>query len=123
MLQLLYSKDHRAEEDYMAGLALMAEFYDIEVSKSFGLPEEELQAIQLANVDLAVKYAGLKLMSNNTQLANRCLEVIGNVISTLMRLNERFSDVEAKLFGPALVFKVSRDSSSRCKEADESAWR
>lgn len=109
MLQLLYSKDHRAEEDYMAGLALMAEFYDSpEVSKSFGLADEELQAVQLANVDLAVKYAALKLLSNNTQLANRCLEVIGNVISTLMRLNERFSDIEAKLFGPALVFKVSQ---------------
>jgi cytoskeleton-associated protein 5 len=107
MLQLLYSKDHRAEEDYMAGLALMAEFYDAEVAKSFGLAEEELQAVQMANVDLAVKYAALKLLSNNTQLANRCLEVIGNVISTLMRLNERFSDVEAKLFGPALVYKVS----------------
>ena len=63
--------------------------------------------MQMANVDLAVKYAALKLLSNNTQLANRCLEVIGNVISTLMRLNERFSDPEAKLFGPALVYKVS----------------
>jgi cytoskeleton-associated protein 5 len=63
--------------------------------------------VQSANVDLAVKYAALKLLSNNTQLANRCLEVVGSVLSAMRRLNERFSDVEAKLFAPALVFKVS----------------
>jgi cytoskeleton-associated protein 5 len=105
---LLFSKDHRAEEDYMAALSSIAEFYDETDPTPYGLDSAEaVQAVQSANVDLAVKYAALKLLSNNTQLANRCLEVVGSVLSAMRRLNERFSDVEAKLFAPALVFKVS----------------
>ena len=105
---LLFSKDHRAEEDYMAALSNISEFYDETDPAPYGLDSAEaVQAVQSANVDLAVKYAALKLLSNNTQLANRCLEVIGSVLSAMRRLNERFSDVEAKLFAPALVFKVS----------------
>ena len=104
---LLFSKDHRAEEDYMAGLSTIAEFYDESDSAPYGLDSADaLQAVQSANADLAVKYAALKLLSNNTQLANRCLEVISSVLGSMRRLNERFSDVEARLFAPALVFKV-----------------
>ncbi|WWC63568.1 uncharacterized protein I303_106172 [Kwoniella dejecticola CBS 10117] len=107
LLSLLFSKDHRAEEDYMAGLASMAEFYDSAVSSSiYDLPDDRLQSIQLANVDLALKYAALKLLGNNTQLANRCLELLSNIIELMPKHNERFSDAEAKLFIPALVFKL-----------------
>nr|XP_019011711.1 microtubule Associated protein [Kwoniella pini CBS 10737]OCF50492.1 microtubule Associated protein [Kwoniella pini CBS 10737] len=103
----LYSKDHRAEEDYMAGLSTMSEFYDSAISSStYDLAEEELQSTQLANVDLALKYAALKLLGNNTQLANRCLELLSNIVDLMPRYNERFSDAEAKLFVPALVFKL-----------------
>ncbi|WVQ95173.1 hypothetical protein IAU59_002267 [Kwoniella sp. CBS 9459] len=106
LLSLLFSKDHRAEEDFMAGLAMLSEFYDDSTSPSFGLPEDDLRALQVANVDLALKYSALKLMSNNTQLANRCLEVIWHVVELMPKNNERFSDAEAKLFVPALVFKL-----------------
>ncbi|OCF32654.1 microtubule Associated protein [Kwoniella heveanensis BCC8398] len=106
LLSLLFSKDHKAEEDFMAGLALLSEFYDDSTSSSFGLPEEDVRVLQLANVDLALKYSALKLLSNNTQLANRCLEVLGHVVALMPKNNERFSDVEAKLFVPALVFKL-----------------
>lgn len=109
MYALLFSKDHRAEEDYMAALSTMAEFYDEMAAETFDV---EIVPIQAANVDLAVKYAALKLLSNNTQLANRCLEVIGNVIGAMRRADERFSDAEAKLFVPALVFKVSQTRGS-----------
>lgn len=103
---LLFSKDHRAEEDFMAALAVLAEFYDAETSPSFGLPVEDIEAVQAANVDLALKYAALRLLSNNTQLANRCLEVVSNVLDTLSRLGERLTDAEVKLFVPALVMKL-----------------
>ncbi|KAK8854575.1 hypothetical protein IAR55_003314 [Kwoniella newhampshirensis] len=106
LFSLLFSKDHRAEEDFMAGLAMISEFYDIKTSKSFALEEEETHALRSANVDLALKYAALKLLGNNTQLANRCLEVINHVVETMPKYNERFSDAEAKLFVPALVFKL-----------------
>ncbi|WRT68653.1 uncharacterized protein IL334_005632 [Kwoniella shivajii] len=106
LFSLLFSKDHRAEEDFMAGLALMAEFYDINGSASFGLSNDEVYSTQLANVDLALKYAALKLLGNNSQLVNRCLELMSNVVELLPKNNERFSDAEAKLFVPALVFKL-----------------
>lgn len=106
LLSLLFSKDHRAEEDFMAGLAMIRELYDQQTCGSFGLDDHEIESLQLANVDMALKYAALKLLVNNTQLANRCLEVIIHVVETMTRLNQRFSDAEAKLFVPALVFKV-----------------
>lgn len=104
---LLFSKDHRAEEDFMVALSLVADFYDENASAAFEISPEELSLVQLANVDLAVKYAALRLLSNNTQMANRCFDVISHVIETLQRYNERFSDAEAKLFVPALIIKVS----------------
>ena len=107
LFALLFSKDHRAEEDFMTGLTTLAEFYD-NGAGLFGMAENEVQAIQLANVDLALKYSALQLLSNNTQLANRCLEVMRHVVETLPKYNERFSDAEAKLFVPALIFKVCR---------------
>ncbi len=106
---LLFSKDHRAEEDYMAGLTTMADFYRDDAESLFKVSSDELQAAQLANVDLALKYSALKLLSNNTQMANRCLEVMTNVVETLQKYNERFSDAEAKLFVPALIIKVCFD--------------
>lgn len=104
---LLFSKDHRAEEDFMAALAVIAEFYDEETAQTFGLSEDELRSIQMANVDLALKYAALRLLANNTQLGARCLEVISNVLGMLERSGERLSDAEVKLFVPALIIKVS----------------
>lgn len=106
VFSLLFSKDHRAEEDYMSGLTGIAQFYEDSTAKKLGMSDDEVQAIQLANVDLALKYSALKLLSNNTQLANRCLEVMTHVVETLPKFNERFSDAEAKLFVPALIIKV-----------------
>jgi len=102
----LFSKDHRAEEDHMAALTTLSEFYDQRAPATFGIAEEEMRALQMANVDLTLKYAALKLLLNNTQLVNRCLEVITNVSEAAARYEERFSDAEARLFVPALVFKV-----------------
>ena len=103
----LFSKDHRAEEDYMAALTTLADFFDRGAPSAFGMGEDEVQALQIANVDLAVKYAALRLLSNNTQVANRCFEVVSKVLDTMQTENERFSDAEARLFVPALIMKVS----------------
>lgn len=103
---LLFSKDHKAEEDFMAALAAMTEFYDADTASSFGLSHEQLRAIELANVDLALKYSSLRLLGNNTQVANRCLEVITNVLDTVSQCGERLSEVEVKVFVPALVIKL-----------------
>lgn len=102
----LFSKDHRAEEDFITGLSQLAEFYDRTAPTTFSMGEDEITGIQLANVDLALKYAALRLLSNNTQLANRCLELVGKIVETMQMANERFSDTEARLFVPALVMKV-----------------
>lgn len=106
----LFSKDHRAEEDFMAGLTVLAEFFDRTAPTIFGAAEDDIKAFQVANVDLVLKYAALRLLSNNTQLVIRCLDVVGRVVETVQAGNERFSDAEARLFVPALVMKVSRDS-------------
>lgn len=103
----LFSKDHRAEEDYMAALSALSDFYASSAATTFALRDDEVQALQMANIDLTVKYAALKLLSNNTQITNRCLELITNIADTVARYEQRFSDAEAKLFVPALIFKVS----------------
>jgi cytoskeleton-associated protein 5 len=103
----LFSKDHRAEEDFMAALVIISDFYALDAPGVYGISEEEVKALQLGNTDLALKYSALKLMGNNTQLANRCLEVLSNVVDCLLRCDERFSDAEARLFVPALIMKVS----------------
>ena len=56
----LFSKDHRAEEDFMAGLALLVDFYDDSASATFVLAEDDLVAFQLANVDLDVEVCGVE---------------------------------------------------------------
>lgn len=103
---LMFSKDHRAEEDFMTALAVVAEFFDSETSESFGLHEDDLHVIQAANVDLALKYAAIRLLSNNTQLSARCLEVFSNVLDMLTRDGARLSETEVRLFVPALVMKL-----------------
>ena len=92
----------------MAGLSALAEFYDEQAGVVLGMPDEEIEAMQLANVDLALKYAALKTMGNNTQMSIRCLELVSKVIERLSQYKERFSDAEAKLWIPALIFKVSQ---------------
>jgi cytoskeleton-associated protein 5 len=106
LYSLLFSKDHRAEEDHMAALSMLTEFYDYRAASIFGISEDEARAMQMANVDLTLKYAGLKLLLNNTQMVNRCLELITHVSEAAARYEERFTDVEARLFVPALIFKV-----------------
>ncbi|BEJ15612.1 hypothetical protein CspHIS471_0502170 [Cutaneotrichosporon sp. HIS471] len=103
---LMFSKDHRAEEDFMTALAVIAEFFDSETSDSFELHEDDLHAIQTANVDLALKYAAIRLLSNNTQLSARCLEVLSNVLDNLTSDGARLSETEVRLFVPALVMKL-----------------
>ena len=107
----LFSKDHRAEEDFMAALTSIADFYSDQAANMFELNEAEITARQIANVDLALKYAGMRLLGNNSQLISRCLEVISRVVETMTRLNERLGDAEVKLFVPALVFKVGEGNS------------
>jgi cytoskeleton-associated protein 5 len=114
----LFSKDHRAEEDFMAALSSLSDFYALDAPSVYGLEEEEMKALQMSNVDLALKYSALKLMGNNTQLGNRCLEVLNNVVDCLLRGGERFSDAEARLFFPALVTKVGVQSQYHRSEAD-----
>lgn len=116
----LFSKDHRAEEDYMSGLTTLAEFFDRTAPTAFGIAEDEVQALQLANVDLALKYAALRLLSNNTQVTIRCLELVGKIVETMQSANERFSDAEARLFVPALVMKVSSQEAMMVSEANDS---
>lgn len=112
----LFSKDHRAEEDYMVALSTLADLYDPSAASTFGSHQDEVAGAQMANVDLVLKYAALRLLSNNTQMANRALEVISKVVDHLQRSNERFSEGEARLFVPALVFKVGHHWSIRIKD-------
>lgn len=106
IFQQLFSKDHRAEEDFMAALSILADFFVDSAGPGFGLDADQLKMVQLSNVDLALKYAALKLLSNNTQLANRCLDLINHILDLMPKYTERFSDAEAKLFVPALIAKL-----------------
>ncbi len=106
---LLFSVDRSAEKDHFAGLTQFEEFYDQATDGArYGLSDEVLRDIRLANVDLPLKYTSIRLHDGSTQMVLKCLDVVLNIVETVDRTSQSgFTDAESNVLLPVLISKVS----------------
>lgn len=97
----LFSHDHNAVNDHIAGLTVMAEFYLGAVDG-----DEHLEKLCLANLDFPLKYASIKFHEPQPNLISKCLDVTEAVLSFLRSVNYQLTDNEALCFIPTVIFKV-----------------
>ncbi|KIY50890.1 ARM repeat-containing protein [Fistulina hepatica ATCC 64428] len=98
----LFSRDHNAVNDHVAGLAMLAELYDNASAGS----DDSLEAIALANIDLTLKYVSIKVHEPQSNLVSRCLDVVESVLAFLKNVNYQLMDGEAQCFIPTIVHKL-----------------
>ncbi|KAF7322950.1 Microtubule associated protein [Mycena chlorophos] len=96
----LFSHDHNAVNDHIAGLTSMSELF------SGAVGDSAAEAVCLANFDLAVKYASIKMHESQPNLVSKCLEVVESVLSFLRGVNYQLTENEALCFVPTIVFKL-----------------
>lgn len=100
LVSKLFSHDHSAVNDHIAGLGMIAEFY----SSAFG--DETLEKICVASIDLPLKYVSIKVHESQSNLVAKCLDVVDAVLEFLRNVNYQLTDPEATCFVPTMVFKV-----------------
>ncbi|KZT68984.1 microtubule associated protein [Daedalea quercina L-15889] len=108
LISLLFSRDHNAVNDHVSGLALLHDFYSSvqagEEQPSF--PLETLQSICLANSDLALKYVSIKAHEPQSNLTQKCLDVVDAVIGFFQSVDYLIGDPEALCFVPTIIHKL-----------------
>ncbi|CDO70805.1 hypothetical protein BN946_scf184798.g121 [Trametes cinnabarina] len=101
LLTLLFSHDHNAVNDHVSGLSMMQDFY---TSAQNG--DDQHQAVCIANSDLALKFVSLKVHEPQSNLVQKCLDVIEAVLAFLQSVDYQLSDQEAMCFIPTIVHKL-----------------
>ncbi|CAK5264576.1 unnamed protein product [Mycena citricolor] len=94
----LFSHDHNAVNDHINGLATMCELY--------ADTDPAAEAVCLANFDLPLKYASIKLHEPQPNLISKCLEMVETVVAFLRRVACQLTDSEATCFIPTIVYKL-----------------
>ncbi|KAK0210718.1 microtubule associated protein [Desarmillaria ectypa] len=97
----LFSHDHNAINDHVAGLTMMCELYN-----SPQLGDDSVESICLANFDLPLKYASIKAHEPQPNLISKCLEIVETVLAFLRMTNQQLTDNEALCFIPTIIFKL-----------------
>ena len=112
LVSLLFSHDHNAVNDHVAGMTKLADLYSSVLAgeDTFGSPGD-LQNVCVANSDLVLKYASIKAHEPQSNLIAKTLELVDAVVSLLQSVNFQLTDVEAQCFIPTMVHKVSNSSS------------
>jgi cytoskeleton-associated protein 5 len=105
----LFSHDHNAVNDFITGLGMMADAFADAVSgdERLGLPMDNLKAILLANQDLALKYASVRVHEPQPNLIVRCVDVVDQTLAFMSAEKYMMSDAEALTFVPTYIHKVS----------------
>ncbi|GBE82318.1 hypothetical protein SCP_0407020 [Sparassis crispa] len=108
LIALLFSHDHNAVNDHVSGLNALQELYTSAVAgdEMPGLSSEDFQAICLANSDLALKYVSIKAHEPQSNLVQKCLDVVEAVLAFLQSVEYQLSDAEAMCFIPTIVYKL-----------------
>jgi cytoskeleton-associated protein 5 len=108
LLSLLFSHDHNAVNDHIAGLTMICDCYTSTAAgeESFGVSIEEAKAILIANADLPLKYVSTKIHEPQPNLMNKCLDVLDSVLALLTSAAYLLSDAEASCFVPTMIHKV-----------------
>ncbi|KAJ7774661.1 microtubule associated protein [Mycena maculata] len=97
----LFSHDHNAVNDHVSGLTTISDLF----SGAQG-GDATVEAICLANFDLPLKYASIKLHEPQPNLISKCLEVVETVLAFLRSVNYQLTDNEALCFIPTVVYKL-----------------
>lgn len=98
----LFSHDHNAVNDHVAGLTNMANFYtDAQSNESEGMT-----MVALANFDLPLKYVSIKAHEPQSNIISKCLDVLDAVLGFLRSVKCQLTDPEALCFIPTFVYKV-----------------
>lgn len=113
LISLLFSHDHSAVNDHVAGMAKIVDLYSSVLAgeDTFGSPSE-LQNVCVTNSDLVLKYASIKAHEPQSNLIAKILELVDVVVSLLQSVNFQLTDAEAQCFIPTMVHKVSKSSSA-----------
>ena len=108
LLAQLFSKDHNAERDYVAALALLDDCVREPgfAESQYDLASEELAARMVANADLIFKYITLRIVLTNTTITVKCLDLIDHLIPIMSTEGHRLSDYEVNALLLSLVTKV-----------------
>lgn len=108
LLGLLFSHDHNAVNDHVSGLGVLQDFFSaIQAGDDkYGLDPEELRIIGISNSDLALKYVSLKAHEPQSNLVQKCLDVVEAVLGFLQSVDFQLSDPEALCFIPTMIYKV-----------------
>ncbi|GAA5933192.1 hypothetical protein JCM3775_002563 [Rhodotorula graminis] len=104
----LFSTDHSAERDFVAGLTAIDECArDLSsASDAFDLGEGELRDRLVANFDLIVKYITLRIGLTSTTITVKCLDVVEHLLPVLSNAGYKASDYEALPLLQCLISKV-----------------
>ncbi|GAA5992452.1 hypothetical protein JCM10908_000823 [Rhodotorula pacifica] len=104
----LFSTDHSAERDFLAGLSVMDDCArdPATAGEACDLSEEEMRDRLVANFDLIVKYMTLRLALTSTVITVKCLDLADHLIPVLSKAEYRASDYEALPLLVSLVNKV-----------------
>ena len=108
LISLLFSRDHNAVNDHVSGLTILHDFYSsVQAGEEKpGFPLESLQSICLANSDLALKYVSIKAHEPQSNLVQRCLDVVDAVVGFFQSVDYQIGDPEALCFVPTIIYKV-----------------
>ncbi|KAI8998718.1 ARM repeat-containing protein [Trametes punicea] len=101
LLSLLFSHDHNAVNDHVSGLSMIQDFY---ASAQTG--DDQQQAVCIANSDLALKFVSIKVHEPQSNLVQKCLDVVDAVLAFLQSVDYQLSDQEAMCFIPTIVHKL-----------------
>jgi cytoskeleton-associated protein 5 len=108
LVALLFSHDHNAVNDHIAGLTMITDFYaSVQAGDDkFGLSISDLHNICVANSDLALKYASIKGHEPQSNLMGKNLDMVEAMLSFFQSIHYQFTDAEALCFIPTMVYKV-----------------
>ncbi|KAJ7658787.1 hypothetical protein DFH06DRAFT_1407298, partial [Mycena polygramma] len=96
----LFSHEHNAVNDHLSGLTTICDLFTTAQGA-----DAAVEAVCLANFDLPLKYASIKLHEPQPNLVSKCLEVVETVLAFLRSVNYQLTDNEALCFIPTVVYK------------------
>jgi len=97
----LFSHDHNAINDHIAGLTTIADFYTGAIGA-----DENIEKLCLANLDFPLKYISMTAHEPQPNLISKCLDVTEAILNFLRNINYQLTDNEALCFVPTIVFKA-----------------
>jgi cytoskeleton-associated protein 5 len=106
---LLFSHEHNSVNDWVAGMTILADCYTNTLAgdERYGPTNDDMRAILVANSDLPLKYACLRVHENQPNVIAKALDVAEAVQALLAAEEFRLSDPEAACFLPTFVHKAS----------------